>query len=130
MAQGPLVDRQIEDGGRLIRALASDGFGIVAAFWAEESGDGLWFLYIASPTVDERGKLASYQVVQEKIKEMPDLWVDSFDVKLIGESNPILKDAKRLRHISRPTSFGGDLFPGAAIERGYLYPPIPVGSAR
>ncbi len=129
MAQGPLVDRQIEDGERLIRALVADNFDVTIAFWAQESEEGLWFLYIASPTVDERGKFAAYHAVQEKMDAIPDLRIGSFDVKLIGRSSRLVKDAEWLRDGSSPTWFGGGLFAEAGIDRGYLYPPIPVGAA-
>lgn len=130
MAQGPLVESQIESGRELVQALVADGFGVTVALWAQESEDGLWFLYIASPVVDERGLAEAYRVVQRKIRSMSGLWLDSFDVKLIGDSESIAKDALKLRgHYQGATQVGGRQLGSISIDRGYVYPPIAVGAA-
>jgi hypothetical protein len=125
-----LVDSQIESGKELIQALAADGFGVTVAFWAQESEDGLWFLYIASPVVDDRGLAESYRIVQRKIRSMPNLWLDSFDVKLIGDSEPIARDALKFRGNYRgATQIGSRQLGDIAIDRAYIYPAITVGAA-
>lgn len=129
MAQGPLVERQIEAGEELIRSLATDGFPVSLAFWAQESDDGLWFLYIASPVVDERGLADSYRIVQRTRRSMPDLLVDFFDIKLIGESEPIVRDLLKSRGSYRgQTQVGGRQLGHVSIDRALIYPPITVTS--
>ncbi len=110
--------------------MAADGFGVMVAFWAQESEEGLWYLYIASPIVDKRGKIAAYGVVLEKMNAFPTSELAPSTIKLIGrESKRLAKDAKWLQDDEGPTWIGGSAFADAGIDRAYLYPPIPVGAA-
>ena len=45
-----LVENKIEDGAALIRQLIRDQFEVRVAFWVKRTEEGLWYLYIATPT--------------------------------------------------------------------------------
>jgi hypothetical protein len=123
VAQDTLVDGLLESGRELVQALADDGFEITAAFWAQSVEDDLWFLYIASPSVDTQGRGWAYRVVQAKIRSMPGLRLDSFDVKLIGSSSPIARIVARLGGDGREiTRLGGGRLGDMGIDRVYIYP--------
>src|SRR5206468_1563515 len=89
MAQATLVSHQIDDGKKLVAQLAQDHFDVTAAGWVKTSEEGKWSLYIASKEVDEKGITDAYGAVLTAIRSLPDLWVDPFDVKLIGPGDPI-----------------------------------------
>jgi hypothetical protein len=57
MAAAVLVERQIEDGERIVKALEEDEIPIAAAFWLSRPESGDWRLVIATPLVDEKGLL-------------------------------------------------------------------------
>ena len=60
MAQDVLVREQIEGGQELIDQLAASGIEVTAAFWTKETEYGLWYLYIATPLVQEKGLQSAY----------------------------------------------------------------------
>jgi hypothetical protein len=64
MDQAALVDRDIENGRRLIQALDLADFPVVAAFWSFITEESVWRLQIASPRVDEMGPIAVYTEIQ------------------------------------------------------------------
>jgi hypothetical protein len=64
MDKAALVDRDIDDGRRLVQALDQADFPVVAALWyfyPEEE----WRLLIASPKVGELGPRGAYAVIQQ-----------------------------------------------------------------
>ena len=71
MDQDAVVSEQTEDGKRLIEALASAGFEVRVAFWAKPTDEGKWFLYLASPFVDENGLAAAYDLIFDILRKGP-----------------------------------------------------------
>lgn len=127
MDQITLVENQISDGQRLIQQLAAENFDVTAACWAKTSEEERWFLYIASKAVDDLGLFGAYRTVHLVIRAMPDLWVDPFEVKLLGATDPITKDLLKFQSRSpsrAPTRFWGTHLGGVAVEAAYVYPPV------
>src|SRR6266436_631047 len=93
MDQGAVVSEQTESGKRLIEALASAGFDVRVAFWAKPTDDGKWFLYLASPAVDEKGPATAYRFVFDVQRQIPDLWIDPLEVKVIGLNDSLAQAA-------------------------------------
>ncbi|HEX8203659.1 MAG TPA: hypothetical protein VF590_24495 [Isosphaeraceae bacterium] len=131
MAQEPLVEGQIDDGRKLIERLSQNQFDVTAAFWAKDREDGQWLLYIASKVVDDKGLLAAYKHANETIRAMPDLrWIDDFELKLIGATHPMTKDALdilarypaglRTRYPGT-ISYRGSQLGNASIDQAYIY---------
>jgi len=58
-----LVGSQFDDGRRLVGQVVRDGFDVSVAFWVKTSEEGLWRLYIASPSVDAERPGEAYQKV-------------------------------------------------------------------
>src|SRR5437879_11296410 len=100
MDQDPVVSEQTESGKRLIEALAAAGFDVRVAFWAKPSDDGKWFLYLASPAVDEKGPLAAYRFVFDVLRQIPDLGIEPLEVKVIGLNDSLAQAALAL---TKPT---------------------------
>jgi hypothetical protein len=133
MDQIALVERQIEDGQKLIKQLVQSGFPVAAAFWVNGTEASRWNLYIASPVVDEEGGKAAYRQIGAAERQLPDpLWIDPFDIKAIGIKNPIAKDvlAAIQQHAGkRAIRYRGACLGPLSIESAYLYPsPVPAGA--
>lgn len=144
MDQDALVILRIEDGSRLIEALAAEGFEVRSAFWARPAADGEWFLYLSSPAADDPGPVAAYQTVHRLIRLRPDLGFDPFDIRLIGMDDPMTRSAvaaTKSRVAAGPfavpnpkpytgmTRYGGSTFGGISVEGVLIYPPIQPSAA-
>ncbi len=133
MDQITLVASQIDAGQRLAERVAQDGFTVTAAGWLQESEAGLWYLYIASSLVgEEGGTRKAYGHVNAILRRMPQPFgIDPFEIKMIGNKNPIAKEMAAIRDRSAgkgPVWFRGHRLGELAIEGAYLYPPITAPS--
>ena len=125
MDTNALVEFQIDAGQRLIVQLIRDGFRIETAFWAKTEEEGIWFLYIASPLVEEKGLAGSYRVLQSSHQRLQGIPLSLSDIKLIGKDNPITRDV--LAFLARSpaaiaTRIGGGRLGGVSIDEAYVYP--------
>ena len=130
MDQNSLVENQIDDGAKIIEKLRQSGFDIVAAWWMKASEEGQWFLYIASKEVAQKGIKAAYRSIHTVMGGLGQLWVDRFEVKLVGPENPITKDVLDIlaRYPGRlPTRYGGKKLGNVSIDDSYIYP-LPVAA--
>lgn len=126
MDQSTLVENQIDAGRQFVERFAADGNPVQAAFWVKTAEEGLWFLYVATNTVDRVGPAAAYRAVQTSLQKLRDSWVSSSEIKVVSPANPIAKDilAIMLRHPGRlATRFGGKTLGYMAVEQTYIYPP-------
>jgi hypothetical protein len=137
MDKDALVTEQAASGDQLIRALAADGFETRVAFWAKPTDEGKWFLYLASPTVDDQGPTAAYHLVHRAIRQMPDLWVEPLEVRVLRINDSLTEAAlevikpktsfapspiRHLRLYHGLTPFRGDSLGGLSIDGAYIYP--------
>jgi hypothetical protein len=134
MDQDTVVTEQTERGKRLIEALTIAGFEVRVAFWAKPTDDGKWFLYLVSPIVDEQGPAVAYRFVIDLLRRTPNLWIDPFEVKVVGVNDSLAqaalaKAADSLFAVWNPkpypgmTRFGGSVLCGVSIDGAYFYPP-------
>jgi hypothetical protein len=127
MDQGPLVTEQMDAGAKLVSEF--DNYAPVrAAFWVKESDDDQWFLYLASDRIDDSNFDLAYSEVIRLLGNGPRLWLDPFQVKVIGADDPIAKAV--LGHMQKypgrmPTRYHGRHLGGLSVEEAYIYP-IPV----
>jgi hypothetical protein len=145
MDQDTVVSEQTESGGRLIAEVAASRFEVRVAFWAKPTDEGKWFLYLASPLVDEKGPAVAYRHVYDVMQRMPDLWIDPLDVRVIGLNDSLAEAALAVTRPTVPASpfavrnpkpypgitrFGGPSLGGVSIDGAYIYPPPqPAASA-
>lgn len=140
MDQDTVVADQADSGKRLIDLLGLEAFPISTAFWAKPTDDGKWFLYLASSVVDELGHRAAYRTVHRVIRGTPDLWIDPFEVRVIGANNSLAVAAIEATKPKIPTStfavknpnpkpypgmtrFEGSTLGGVSIDGAFIYPP-------
>jgi len=126
MDSNALVNFQIDAGQRLVVQLIRDGFKVVAAFWvkAEEYGDS-WYLYIASPVVEEKGQLEGYRALDESLRKLEDFPLSISEVKLVGATNPITKDVLAilsLRSAKSAISCRDRRLGDLTVDAAYIYP--------
>lgn len=126
MDQITLVENRIDDGAKLIEELEKAGIDVTAACWIKTDDDEQWYLYVASPIVDNEGAVAAYRQVHTIIRQMPEpFWIDPFEVKLLGASDPIAEAVLKL-HEKYPariaTRYKQPTLGGVSIEAAYIYP--------
>jgi hypothetical protein len=120
-----LVANQIDDGRRLLDRLGEKGFVVRAACWVKPFEKDRWLLYIATPSVDEKGKLEAYRQLTPVLRSLGDDWVTSSDVTLVGEKHPLVPYALEiLRRFSHKTPIRSPLplLGGIAAEEVFVYP--------
>lgn len=125
MDTNTLVEFQINAGERLILQLIRDGFRVEAAFWMKTTEEGIWFLYIASPIVEEKGLAGAYRILQTSHQRLQGIPLSLSDVKLVGKDNSITQDVLAfLARLPSPiaTRFGGKQLGGVPVEEAYIYP--------
>jgi hypothetical protein len=120
-----LVENQIEAGQRLLDQLDKKGFVVRVACWVKPAEEDRWSLYIATPSVDERGKLEAYRQLTPVLRSLGDDWLTSSDVILVGEKHPIVQDVldllRRFPH-KTPIRSPRSLLGGIPVEEVYVYP--------
>ncbi len=123
-----LVDAQIDSGLSLLDRLREEGVTVDAACWAKPGDEDRWSLYIATPLVDEKGPVASYQTVNRVSRSMGLAQVLDSQIKLIGTANPIAKTIRELQK-TFPGYKSNVLLGTTFAEEVYVYPfanPKPV----
>lgn len=128
-----------ESGKRLIERLVVAGFDVQVAFWAKPTDEGKWFLYLASPIVDEKGPATAYRLVHAILRKLPALWIDPLEIRVVGLKDSLSMAASA---VTKPTGshspfadsnpmpfpgltwFGGAALGGVSIDGAYIYPPL------
>ena len=124
MDQATLVGPQIDDVTKLVDQLRRDGFDVKAAFWLYTSEADQWYLYIASDEVDQQGLFEAYKAVGRAMRQLPDLRIDPFQVKLVAPDDPVAKaviDFLAKRQTRVPARIRGTRLGEILIEDAYLY---------
>jgi hypothetical protein len=124
MDQATLVEHQIDDVPKLIDQLKRDTFDVKAAFWLYTSEADQWFLYLVSDVVDQKGITQAYKAVYKAMKRLPNLWIDRFEVKLVGPDDPVAKAVIGFlskQHAPLATRVRGTNLGDVYIENAYIY---------
>jgi hypothetical protein len=128
MAPGTLVEKMLEDGGKVVEKLLEFGFDLTSAFWLQTSEDGKWRFYIVSALVESEGPIKAYKRLHPLVHALPDdSSVDPLQIKLIGPTNPMARDVLAIQRQSRnangsPMRWGGTRLGEMSIDDAYLYP--------
>ena len=88
-----MVNDEIECGKRLIEKLNNEGFEVQVAFWTRLMDEEKWYLYLASPFVNENGPKVAYGRVFDVMRKMTDLWIDPFDIRVILTNDSLTQGA-------------------------------------
>jgi hypothetical protein len=124
MDQATLVGPQIDDVSKLVDQLRRDGFDVKAAFWSYRSEADQWYLHLASDAVDQKGLFEAYMALGRAMRQLPDLSIGPFEVKLVPPDDPVAKaviDFLAKRPARTPARIRGENLGGIHIEYAYLY---------
>jgi hypothetical protein len=131
MDKSPLVTEQINAGERLIREF-SKKIPVQAAFWLRERDSDEWYFYLASDQINDSNFDRAYGEVHRIARPQQSLWLDPFQVKVIGIDDPVAKaalDVMKKYPGQIPTRYHGRHFGGLSIDEVYIYPlPLPVSA--
>jgi hypothetical protein len=125
MDQEALVDRDIEEGRRLVQALDLAGFPVIAAFWSFLPEEGDWRLLIASPNVREQGPRKTYKAIQD-VRLQSNIPISLHRVTVVDPDEALVADL-RIFAGTDPAPFIGSTYLQKAvigntyIERVYIY---------
>ena len=131
MDKKPLVTEQIDAGERLIREF-SKTIPVQAAFWLRERESDEWYLYLASDQINDANFDLAYSEVLRLVPPNQSLWLDPFQVKVVGTDAPVAKaalDVMKKYPGTMPTRYHGRLFGDLSVDEAYIYPlPLPVSA--
>ncbi|HTU93755.1 MAG TPA: hypothetical protein VMF69_26985 [Gemmataceae bacterium] len=108
----------------MLDLLGEAGIAIRAACWVKPADKDRWILYIAMPSVDEKGLLEAYRQLTPALQALGNDWLTSSDVTLVSEKHPLVKDAleilRRFPH-SAPMRSPRPRIGGMPVEYIYIY---------
>ena len=123
MDQGPLVREKVRAGRKFLSEFQKYR-PIRVAFWLKND-EGEWSLYIASNQITDENFDVAYGEVAQLAKAMRDPDFDAFQVRLIGEDDPIAQAALRVPRLEptlTPTRMYVASFGGFPAQEVYIYP--------
>ena len=120
-----LVEKDIEDGRRLIAGLLDRRFDVSVALWVKTSEEGLWFLYIGTNSLQTMGLGASFRIAYEVLSQIPHTAITISNIKIIVANNPIAVEAMEIRDrypARLATRYNGTKLGNMMIDEAYIYP--------
>jgi hypothetical protein len=131
MDKSPLVTEQIDAGERLIHEFNKQ-IPVHAAFWLRERDSDEWYLYLASDQINDFNFDLAYGEVLRIVRPRQSLWIDPFQVKVVGIDAPVAKAALGVMKQypgTIPTRYHGRHFGGLSVDEVYIYPlPLPASA--
>jgi hypothetical protein len=124
MGKAALVERDIEEGARLVDKLVASGEKVPVALWLYDSSREDWRLVLAVPQM-ARGSREAYKFLDNVIKDIqPPLHITLQDLTLVSPRadlvTSLLKEKRSARELSGrilPSMRIGDAY----LEGAYLY---------
>lgn len=119
-----MVGGRIDDGRRLIDALARGGLDITAAAWVRPHEDERWTLYIVSKDVDSKGPLIAYRAVADALRSIHDTLLSMTEIKLVGGADTVGRNLLEVfqGNIGRLTSRQRrPVIGGMPVDEAYIY---------
>lgn len=125
-----MVAVQVGAGERYLEQLRAAGFPVHVAFWAQPS-EQRWYLYLATPIVDEKGALEAYRALINLERQLDDVGVDSDEVRVVATTDTMAVAAAKLIEPkpgrTKPptfvTRYYGSRLGGIDVDGVLVYPP-------
>lgn len=125
MVKTVLVEKDIEEGKRLIEELDKAGFKVQAALWLYMSDSDEWRLLIASPYVEKEGPKRSYNFIQTVLARIsPPLEVSLRNISVLSPSHNLIKLIRLAIRTGPGISgirFARSVINNTLIEDAYIY---------
>lgn len=119
MVEAALVERHVEEGEKLVRALDVVGFPVVAALWRFLPEEEEWRLLIASPKVNELGPLAVYTVIQEVLIEQK-IALRLSSISAVRSDEPLVSELRIFAGTDPAPFLGGTYLQKVVIGDKYI----------
>jgi hypothetical protein len=97
MAEARLVKDQALEGQMLIQKLIENGFDVTSACWLLDSERDYWVLCLVSKTIEEKGGPEAQGELQRAFEQLPDLWMDRSEVRLVRPDHRIAMEIDAIR---------------------------------
>ena len=131
MDQATLVTEQIKAGEEFVHDF-DHALPVDVAFWLKPAEADGWYLYLASPDIDDGNKHEAYGEVVRRGWGRRSPWFDPLRVKLLNSSDPLAVKTREMRDrfpVKAAMRFGDTTIDGLAIDDAYIYPPLPCATA-
>jgi hypothetical protein len=143
MDQSTLLTEQLEEGRRFVQEVVSHGIEVPVAFWAKLTDEGGWHLYLCLPLRDREGPKAAYRAVQDIVRQMPDLGIDPFEIRVLRSDDSLTEGAlaairprvpddpfavRSPRPYAGITNYRGSTLGGIEVDGAYIYPSLAAQS--
>jgi hypothetical protein len=134
MGKAILVERYIDEGGKLLKALGGAGLDVVAAFWNYDPDADEWTLNVSTPLYDTEGPKAAYEAIQMVLRSRePPLSIRLHDIAVLSPRNNLtetIRESVRFPAPSTETSEVSHFYLGGAyIDKAIVYRVPPVSEA-
>jgi hypothetical protein len=104
---------------------------VSACFWLNPAESDHWYLYVASDEINDTNIYVAYGEVLRRVGIGQ--WLDPFKIKLVNTSDPVARDAIKIRdsipNRTIPVRRRGGALGNLGIEGAYIYPPLTKASA-
>lgn len=120
-----MVDKDIRDGMKLIKAIDRSMFDLVGALWFYYADSGEWRLLLVSQLVDTIGPKRCYEVIQSVIEDMPrDFGISLIRISVLSPRDNLIKLLEVALHTGKGIStirFTRNTINGVFIEDALIY---------
>lgn len=129
MVKTSLVERDLKEGKRLLEALdkakpSGSPFRVRAAFWLYSPESMEWRLVVATPLVDEKGRLATYVHLGKVLDSVQPVGLSTHNISVRSPRDPLVKalrGALRIAPDSGGVRFTRNVVAGTYVEDAYIY---------
>lgn len=120
-----LVEKDIEGGKRLIKALDETSFGVKAALWFYLTDSEEWRLLIASPYEEKNGPKKAYSFIQKELEKLtPSIDISLKDISVLSSNHDLIKLLKVAIHTGTEIDgirFTRNVINNILVEDAYIY---------
>jgi len=124
MGKESLVNEQRDAGQEFVRDF-TEYVPVAAAFWINPADSEDWFLYVASPKINDGNLDVAYGEVLRRVGTNKNQWLDAFQIKLVNSADPVAAEVIRIRDryaLKTATHYNGSSIAGMAIGGAFIYP--------
>jgi hypothetical protein len=126
MVKTALVEQDIEDGRKLIKALEQADLPVDAALWLYLPEPEEWRFMIASPLVDQKGSREVYAFVQSVLKKMsPSFRISLSNVAVVSPSYGLVQSVRQMLRANpnkiSDLRFTKNVIDHQFVEDAYIY---------
>jgi hypothetical protein len=119
MDKEAMVDREIDEGRRLIETLDRARFPVAAALWSYLPEEGVWRLLISSPIVKEAGPRVAYATIRDLLLKS-DNAIPLRRISVVGPDDPLVTELRIFAGTDPAPFIGSTSIQRAAIGDAYI----------